>query len=405
MKVGRMTYAEFVAFVATLSITIAVAIDVMLPAFDEIKDSFGLEPESNSIALTVSVYFIGLAGMQLLYGPLADHFGRKPVLYVGLFIYAVGAAASTFAPNLEILLVARFVWGVGAASPRVLSITLVRDAFQGDRMARVMSLVMTVFLLGPIVAPLIGEGVLQLGSWRYVFAVSLLFAVGALVWSTRLEETLDPANRLPLGFTRTRQAFRAVLTTRVTLWYTLAMTFVFGILLTLLASLALVFDTVYDRSGQFAVLFSLTSVFSAGAAFTNSRLVERIGSGTVTRAAGLAMVAMGGAITVLSIIGEGRPMFWLWFAMVTLIFALLSVIIPTGNSLAMEPMGHLAGTASAVLGTLSMGGGTLLGALVDLSLESSVTPMSVGFLLYSSAAMVCILMARRAAATSPSATA
>ena len=172
----RMGYREFVAYVAVMSITIAAAIDVMLPAFDEMKESLGLDPASNAIALTVTLYFGGMAFAQILWGPLADHYGRKPVLWAGLLIYGVGAAISTSAGSLGILLFGRFIWGIGAASARVMGITIIRDVFKGDRMARVMSLVMSVFLLGPVIAPLVGEGLLQFGSWRYVFGLGVFFA-------------------------------------------------------------------------------------------------------------------------------------------------------------------------------------------------------------------------------------
>ncbi len=395
MNLRRMGYREFVALMAVMSMTIAAAIDVMLPAFDEIKETLGLAPDSNAVALTISIYFIGMACSQVLYGPLADRFGRKPVLYFGLAVYAVGAAGSTLASSLTFLLWARFVWGLGAAALRVLSITIVRDVVVGDKMARVMSLVMTVFLLGPVIAPLVGQGLLQLGSWRYVFGFSMAVGAVTLVWSFRLDETLDPADRRPLGFTRTREGFRAVVTNRQTLGYSLALTFVFGILLTFLASSQLMFDEVYGKADQFAFFFSLASVASAVAAFINSRLVERKGSHTVMNAAAIGMVLTGVAITTASVVGDGRPPFWLWFALMTAVISHVAVLMPTGNAIAMQPMGHLAGTASAVIGTFLMGGGSLLGAIVDSRLESSVTPMSVGFLVYGIMALVCIRWARR----------
>ena len=390
---GGMGHTEFVALMAAFSITIAVAIDIILPAFDEIKNDFGLAADSNSIALTISLYFLGIASAQMLYGPLADHFGRKPILAAGLVIYLLGAAASMMAPSLGVLLVARFVWGVGAASPRVLTNTIVRDVFEGDQMARVLSLVMSVFLIGPIVAPLIGEGLLQVSDWRVVFGASLLLGLFTLAWSRRLGETLDPAHHIPLGLARTRDGFRAVLSTRTTVGYGLALTFVFGILLTLLASSPLLFDVVYGRSTQFALLFSLASAVSAGAAYANSRLVGLIGGRIVMLVSGAGFVVLGAAITVLSMIGAGRPSFWVWYALVTAIFALISIFIPTGNALAMEPMGHLAGTASAVIGTFSLLGGTALGFLIDATLETSVTPMSFGFLIYGSLAMLSVVWA------------
>lgn len=398
VQLTRMGYREFVAFMATSSMTIAMAIDVMLPALGEMKESFGLDPSDNSIALTVTVYFVGLAVAQLGYGPLADRYGRKAVLYLGLGIYLLGAAGSTLAPSLSVLLASRFVWGVGAASMRVLGNTIVRDVFEGNRMARVMSLVMTVFLLGPIVAPLIGQGLLQLGSWRFVFAAGSVLALIVFLWSFRLNETLNPADRLPLGFARTAEAFTAVLRTRETLWFSLALTFVFGNLLMFLASSELLFDVVYGRAEMFAVMFSATSLAGAAVALANARVVERIGAATMMRGAAVVSVAAGAALTGVSVAAGGAPPFWVWWPLVTLLTTTFSILIPMGNTLAMQPMGRLAGVAAAVIGTLAMGGGSLLGAIVDRFLSDSVTPQSIGFLVFSAMAFVCITVARRSAA-------
>lgn len=393
-----MGYSEFVGFMAGLSIAIAIAIDITLPAFDEIKDSLELDPSSNALALTISLYFLGMALSQIFYGPLADHFGRKPVLNAGLILFTIGAAWSTFAPSLGSLLASRFVWGVGAGSPRVLSNTIVRDVFDGDRMARVLSLVMSVFLIGPVIAPLVGEGLLTLGTWRVVFGAGLVLGVGMLVWALRLEETLIPEHRTRFGFRRTGQALRAVLATRATIGYTVALTFIFGVLITLLGSLPLIFADVYGRADQFALLFSIASAVSAIAAYVNSRLVERTGARTVMRVSSVGFVVVGFLATVFSMIGEGEPGFWLWFTLVTMIFALLNILIPTGSALALEPMGRIAGTASSVVGTLSLLGGTLLGMLIDSRLEGSVTPMSAGFLAYGSLALIAVMWADRPSA-------
>ncbi len=395
VRLQRMKYGEFVAFMATTSITIAMAIDVMLPALGEMKAAFGLDAADNAIALTVTAYFIGLSLAQLVYGPLADHFGRKPVLYLGLAIYLVGAAGSALAPSLAILLASRLVWGVGAAALRVLGNTIVRDVFAGDRMARVMSLVMTVFLLGPVVAPLIGEVLLRLGSWRYVFGAGAAVAVALFIWSFRLDETLDPEHRIPLGFSRTADAFRAVLATRVTLWYSVALMFVFGNLLMFLASSELLFDVVYGRSSTFAVTFSATSLLGGAVAFVNARVVERVGAERMLWGAAVAAVVFAAAVVVVAVGGSGTPSFWTWWVLVALVSGTFAILIPIGNTLAMQPMAHLAGTASAVVGTMAMGGGSLLGAIVDRFLSDTVTPQALGFLVFSLATLTAVRAARR----------
>ena len=388
-----MSHREYVAFLATTSITIAMAIDVMLPALSDMRSALGLAETSNSIALTVTLYFVGMSSAQLFYGPLADHFGRKPILYVGLSIYLIGAIGSTVARSLSILLISRFVWGIGAASLRVLSNTLARDVYEGGRMARVLSLVMTVFLLGPVVAPLIGEGLLRVGGWRTVFGAGIASALILFVWSFRLDETLDPAHRLPLGFARTASAIRAVLSSHQTRWYSLAQVFVYGNLLMYLASTELLFDVVYDRADMFAVAFSATGIVSAFVAFVNSSIVERVGPERMLLGSAIASTAFGGTLAGLAVVSDGAPPFWVWLVFIGLVSVSMSVLIPTSNALAMQPMGHLAGTAAAVVGTFAMGGGSILGAIVDRTQSGSVTPQAVGFFLFSAAALTCVRIA------------
>lgn len=161
---------EFVAILAAISATTALGIDMALPAFGEIRAGLGLAPASPRVALTVTLYFLGLSSAQMLYGPFADRFGRKPVLYFGLGLYGLGALGSALAPTFEILLLSRFVWGVGAAGPRALTLAIGRDLYDGDRLARILALAAAVFMVVPALAPLLGQGVLALSSWRWVMA-------------------------------------------------------------------------------------------------------------------------------------------------------------------------------------------------------------------------------------------
>ena len=187
---------EFVGFLATISATTALGIDMILPAFGQVREAFGLPDDSTQVALTVTMYFLGLSTAQVLYGPLADRFGRKPVLLGGLGLYVVAALASGFAPNLTVLLISRLIWGIGAAGPRVLMMAIARDSYAGDRLAQVMSLAQAIFMIVPALAPLIGQGVTAAGGWRLTFAAPVIPATALVLWAVlRLEET--PAARGP----------------------------------------------------------------------------------------------------------------------------------------------------------------------------------------------------------------
>lgn len=393
-----MAEREFIALMAALSASTALGIDVMLPALGEIRAAFGLAPDATTLSWTVTLYLLGLGCAQLVFGPLADRFGRKPALYGGLALYALGAAGAALAPSLEFLLASRFVWGVGAASPRAMALTITRDAYVGDRMARVLSLVMAVFLIAPILGPGLGELLLLSGSWRWMFGFSVLTAVALGVWLVRLDETLDPRNRLPLDRRRVALAFRAVVANRATLAYGLALTFALGAFLAYLASSELLFEDVYGRGGQFALLFGAGAAVMAVAALGSARTIRLAGTETVLHRAMAAYLVTAAALAATSLLSGGGPPFWLWWALLTVLNSLHVVIVPAANTLAMAPMGEIAGTASAVIGAFSMGAGSMLASITSRFGAGSVTPLSLGYLGYGTLAGVCLLLAARAAA-------
>ena len=388
---------EFIALMAALTASTALGIDVMLPALGEIRAAFGLAPDSTTLSWTVTLYLLGLGCAQLIFGPLADRFGRKPALFGGLALYALGAAGAALAPSLEFLLVSRFLWGVGAASPRAMALAITRDTHVGDRMARALTLIMAVFLIAPILGPGLGELLLLSGSWRWVFGFSVLTAAVLTLWLFRLDETLDPRNRLPLDVRRVTGAFGAVVANRATLGYGLALTFALGAFLAYLASSELLFEAVYGRGGQFALLFGAGAAVMAVAALGSARTIRRLGTVTVLGGALVAYVLSAAALTGTSVAGDGRPPFWLWWALLTILNSLHVVIVPAVNTLAMAPMGEIAGTASAVIGAFSMGVGSLLASITSRFGEGSVTPLSLGYLGYGILAGICILWANRAA--------
>ena len=389
---------EFIALMAALTASTALGVDVMLPALGDIRDAFGLPADSTTLSWTVSLYLLGLGCAQLVFGPLADRFGRKPTLYAGLALYVAGAAGAALAPSLGFLLASRVVWGFGAASPRVMALTITRDRYVGDRMARVMSLIIAVFLIAPILGPAMGELLLLSGTWRWVFGFSVVTAVALALWLTRLDETLDPAHRLPLDVKRLSRAFGTIVGTRVTLGYGLALTFELSAFTAFLASFELLLDDVYDRSGQFALLFGAGAAVMALTALGGARTIGAVGSEAVLRTAIVAHAVGGSALVAISLTGGGAPSFWLWYAVLTGLNALHVVIAPICNSLAMAPMGEIAGTASAVIGAVSLVVASLLSSITNNLIGGSVTPLSFGYLCYGLLAGACILWAGRQAA-------
>lgn len=391
----KVAESEFIAMLAAISAMTALGIDMALPAFTDIRLGLGLPADSPRVALTVTLYFLGLACAQLLYGPFTDRFGRKPVLYAGFGLYAIGAFGSALAPTFTVLMASRFLWGVGAAGPRALTLAIGRDLFHGDRLARIMAVVASVFMVVPAFAPLLGQAVLSVGSWRWVMATPAAVTVLLAVWLIRLPETLPPHRRHPLTLGRTRDAIAAICTNKVTAASALAVMFDFGSFAAFLGSIQLLFDDVYHRGDQFAYYFAGMSLFMGAVIFAGSRQVKKVGADRVIIVALPAAVVLSIAVALWSWQAGGQPSFLIWFALITVINSLRTLVNPLIQAQAMEPMGAQAGTAAAVIGTITLGGGAILASFVDQAIAGSVTPLVVSYAGYGVLGLAFALWARR----------
>jgi DHA1 family bicyclomycin/chloramphenicol resistance-like MFS transporter len=404
IEAGRVrTERSVIAFLAFIGILMAFGIDAALPAFDQLSDTFDLDGRGISPAITGTVYFGGMAFGQLFYGILADRFGRQPILVTGIAVYAVGAMASALSPNLEALLVTRFVWGLGAAAPTVMRMAIARDLFAGDQMARVVSTFSAIFLLGPIFMPFVGEAILLAGDWRLVFASGLVLAGVTLAWTLAFGETLAPDLRRPIRLAPIRDAFGAVVRTRVTFWILIAQAFFGGAFFVWLGSAQPVIDEIYGRDSQFTLFFGASGIGMALALLFNRRLIEKFGAETmVIRAASVFVVACIGGL-VGTLLADGVPSVWFWFGWALVANAMGMIMGPMSASLALEPMADKAGTAAAILGVAQLGVGAALAAIVDAQIGTTVTPMVLGALVYGSLGLGCLVMALRPSAVHPSA--
>lgn len=391
-----MSEREFIGIMALMSAMAALSIDILLPGFGAMREAFGLSEDSTGLAATITLFIIGQAVAMPFYGPLTDAFGRKRILYLGLGLYALGALGAALAPSLGFLYASRVVWGMGSAGPRTISQAIVRDRFAGDRMARVMAFVQTAFFMGPIAAPLLGRLLLEVGSWRWLMGFGVIISGTTLVWSRRLAETLPPERRQPLGLTRTAEGFRAVLSNRISLGYALVVMFDFGAFFSFLASTELVFDDIYDRVNLFVPYFTVSSVLFALAALSVARFVPRVGAVTVARLAASGLVVLSALLFAVSTAADGVPEFWLWLAVLTAANCFHTALIPTCNSLALEPMGARAGTAAAVVGLIGGAGGAVLATFTNRAISGTVTPIGLGYLVYSTGAIIALWWASTA---------
>lgn len=377
-SIGRVELTALLAMSMALG---ALGIDAMLPAFADIRSSLGLPEGATAVTGLVTTYFLGLAVGTLVYGPLSDRFGRRPALYAGFAIYALGAAAATMAGTLPLLLAARFVWGVGAAGPRVVTLAVVRDRYSGEQMSRVMSFILAVFILVPIVAPTFGAAIVAVASWRWIFGACLLGAVAVAAWSLRLPETLHEEHRRDLRVGPQVRAVREVVSNRETVAYGLGMTVLYGAFTSYIGSAELIFGSTFDQRAAFPVIFGGLAAVMGVAMATNGRIVERVGTRRLAHVVMAGYVAVSAGLVAIATATGGRPPLWLWLVGMAAMLASHALLIPNFSSLAMQPMGRIAGTASSIVGAVQLAGGALLGAVIDQAFDGTVRPLAVGFLI------------------------
>jgi DHA1 family bicyclomycin/chloramphenicol resistance-like MFS transporter len=387
-------FAEFVTLMAALMALTALSIDVMLPALPQMRAEFGIE-DANLQQLVLTSYVVGFAVGQLFHGPLSDWLGRKPVLLVGLAVFALASFLCLAASSFEALLAARFLQGLACAAPRVVAVAVVRDTYGGRRMAEVMSLVMMVFIVVPVVAPSLGSGVMLFGSWHLIFGFLCAFALAVLAWSgLRLPETHPAAAREPMSLGWVARAFGQAMTTPQTCGYTLATGVIFGSLMGYINSAQQIFVETYAAGAWFPVLFGCVAVTLALSAFLNSRFVMTLGMRRVSHAALLGFCAT----TVLHLgvdLAAGQPPLALFVVLMALTLFCFGLIMPNFNALAMEPMGRIAGTASSFFGAVTTGLGAALGLWVGQQYDGSVTPLLVGFAAFGLAGLAIVLVTER----------
>ncbi len=394
-RAESLPYWEFVAIIALLMALNAAAIDVYIPALSDVGDALGVTGD-NQRQWVITAYILGFGGAQMIYGPLSDRYGRRKVLFAGLGIYVAAALAAIFTPTFGILVALRVIQGIGAAATRVIALSVVRDRFNGPQMASVMSLVMMVFMVMPVFAPNLGSAILFFGTWRELSAVMCLFGVVAFAWAWfRLPETLHPEDRRELTTKRVMEAFRIIFTNRQAFGYTLATGAFFGVLFAFIAQAEQIYTQVYGIGPAFTLYFSLVACFMSLSSFANSRLVARFGTRRLSHGAltGFTLIA---ALHLCVAIGfGGAAPFWLFLSLLVPQFCLFGFIPTNFNSLAMDPLGHVAGTASAVLGTVQTLGGGILGGIVGYFYNGSLVPMLTGFVVLGALSLSLVAVAER----------
>jgi len=381
-----MGAAEFVAFVAIGLVVGATSIDLMLPALRAIGDDFALETANRSQAV-IAVFLLGVGPAQLLFGPLSDRYGRRRLFLAGVLIFLLGATLSALAPAFHPLLFGRLLQGFGAGAVRVVTFSIVRDRHSGPQLAHVMSLAMTVVLLEPIVAPLFGQVILLFASWRWIVAAMAGVGAATLAWAWwRLDESLPARQRRSMSPTSLAAAYRMFVTTPPSVAGTLVCGLVMGAHLGFLSSAQGIFEVVFDEAGRFTLWLALVSLAMSAAAFANARLVRRYGTSRLIRSALYALAAVNSvALAIAVAAGMSLPVFLAIQACNMFAFGLL---LPNLTTMAMNPLGSIAGTASSIFGfvstTIAAGAAFVVGQCFD----GTVRPVAGAYVLISAAALL-----------------
>ncbi|QAY79770.1 multidrug effflux MFS transporter [Sphingosinicella sp. BN140058] len=381
---------EFVAFIASVMAVNALGVDLMLPALADIgRDLF--VTEANHRQWVVTVYVLGFGAGQLVYGPLADRFGRKPVLIATLAGFIAASAFAARSGTFEALLGARLLQGLMSASSRVLAVAIVRDGASGRQMARTMSIAQMIFFLVPILAPTIGQGLLAIGPWRFIFYALGTFAAFVLAWTLlRLPETLPVAARLPISIANLRKSYTLTLTERYSIGYACAASLTFGGIIAFVSSAQQIFVDEFGVGRRFSLLFAICAFSMGLASFANSRLVERLGTRLISHSAVLALIAL--SVVHVLVIVAGWESLVTYVAFQALSMTCIGLCGSNFGAMAMEPVGHIAGTASSIQGFITSIGAVLVASAIGQAYAGTTLPLAIGYLLIGLAVLGIVLV-------------
>ena len=387
-----LRFREFVALIAALMALNALSIDTMLPALPAIGESLGVA--GNARQWVVTSYLLGFGVGQIVYGTLADRFGRRPVLLWAIAAYVLFSAIAAISASFALLLGARVLMGLASAASRVLSITIIRDCYVGRTMARVMSLAFIVFLAVPMMAPALGQILLSFASWRWIFGAFAIFGTSVFLWTLlRLPETMHVEDRRPITVADTLEAFRLVVSDRASVGYSMAQTLVIGGLFGFIGSVQQIFTDVFHAPLLFPWVFAGVAGTMAVSSYANSRIVERFGTRRVSHTALFGFILFAALHLLVAL--TGIETMWTFAVLQALMMGCFGLTTGNFGAMAMEKLGHVAGTASSVQGSLSTVAAALIGMTISQSFNGSTVPLTLGFTVTGLFALLVVLVTER----------
>jgi DHA1 family bicyclomycin/chloramphenicol resistance-like MFS transporter len=369
-----MGRGEFIALMAMMFATIAFSIDAMLPAIPQIANEIaGGDRAKAAWVLTSFVAGMGLG--TFFAGPLSDAFGRKIIVYVGAVIYISSAVAAWATSSLEWMLVARFIQGIGASGPRVVSLAIIRDLFVGREMARIVSIAMTIFILVPAIAPAMGAILINTFGWRGIFPAFIVFSLISVMWvGTRLNEPLAPENRRPMRIGLMIDAVKQIVSNKTVRLSIAMQTLMLSMLFSTLTMIQPIYDDIYNRPDTFPIWFGAIALLSGGSSLLNAFIVTRFGMHKVITWS-IALQVLIGAIVLVTMSSISTDGFFVFIFWQFCLFAQAGLTVGNLNAIAMGPMGHVAGMAASIIGGISTIAAALIASPVSLLLGETPLPL------------------------------
>lgn len=369
---------EFVALMASLMSIVALSIDALLPALPDIGDALGVVDANNNQKL-VTMIFLGLGFGQLVFGPLSDSFGRKPIVYTGFTLFVIASIICVTTNDFNVMIIGRILQGVGLAAPRTLSIAIIRDSYSGDFMAKILSIVVMVFILVPVIAPSLGQFLLHYYNWESIFYINLLFGLIVMLWFwQRQEETLDDKNKIkftPMLFVNGTKEF---LKHKPAVAFTLVSGFITGSFMVYLSTAQQIFEHQYNLGDKFPYIFASLAIAVGLATFLNSRYVIKFGMWRIAYAGTIAYCTISLLYVVLFHSGV-NPSIEILVTFFLLQFFSIGFLFGNLRSLAMQPLGHIAGIGAAINGFVSTVMAVPIANYIGGFVNESVLPLFIGF--------------------------
>ena len=351
MKNRELGFIEFIILVALLMALVSVTINMLLPAFQDILNDFQLK-DKNKIQLTVSLLYLGLGFSQLFYGTLSDTIGRKSSIYYGLVLFILGCIISYTSNNLNVLLIGQVLQGIGLGAPRVISVAIVRDKFEGRRMARAMSFIMVIYVLMPIVSPILGKSIIMISNWRILFIIYIgLGILVFLLFKYRMPETLAPDKQKNFALKHILKATQEILSNKYSFTYIFILGLYSGVFITYLNLSQAIFEFQYQLGNQYPYYFAFLACSIGLALFINGKLVLSLGMKLLTEIAVFSSLFT--AILFFSISYFIQPSLWLFIIFMFVQLFSYGLLVGNLNALAMQPLGHIAGLGASVVGAIS----------------------------------------------------